>query len=129
MKGIREAAMSPDKEPAITWPKTSSWDTSRYDGNYAANDYKPSYDTGYKKPVKGQITITMSIENNEIGNETDEDNPAYDPVLAAKIAEALAYKRLEELAGNDYAKRYTISFEADDYFNSYEITIILTPII
>lgn len=82
---------------------------------------------GYKKPEKGTIVISMTLEADEIGPEADDTNEKYNYNTALRKAEETAYDRIEALLGKNYESKYTLRFEVDDW-KDYDVIVTLTPI-
>lgn len=137
MKGIREAAMSQEEEaPATsTWPKSKSpslfdknFDSDRYDGSWNDPAYTShSYKT-YKKPDEDEITITLKVPYSKLGAFADINSPLWNDIKAEEKATEIAYDRIEKLLGKNYESKYSVSFNASDMYEEYEVEATLTPV-
>lgn len=141
MKGIREAAMGlPEEEPTPKYEsgkgyKSNLFDHDRYDGAYNTDEYTTGYTPkkykGYEEPepiIRGTMSITISIENAEIGKYADFDGPDYDSERATTIATEIAYDYIEKLAGKGFESRYKVDFDVTEGYNDFDANITLTPL-
>jgi len=142
MINIREAAMSkpsPKKENILfdeeygcgRYNETTYNKKDRYDGNYDPSKkgrkeyYKDQQD--YKERYEN-FTISMIINNDEVGPTADVCSGMYNEVKAEGIALEIAYDRIEELLRKEYTSIYNISFQAYSRLNEFKVEVTLSPI-
>lgn len=120
MRGIREAAMS--KEPEKSSLFDSEYNDEQYPyTNYRHRNYSPT-------TTKGEVTISIIIDSEEIGEIADYTNPSYDWAAAETKATEIAYDRIEALLGKGYTSKYSASFQISPNYDEFEAVITLTPI-
>jgi len=129
MKSIRETVMSKKEEPIEEYlgeysPRKNKLLGDDYD-KYDYPEFAPS--STYNDPVKGQITITFNIENEEIGKIADDSSASYDWDKASSKATEIAHNRIEELLDKNYKSKYQVDTETCMIYNKFEITVTLKP--
>jgi hypothetical protein len=133
MKGYRERAMSTDNDEISSPSKTSSLfsPTSSHKKHYDYDGYNNGWDNPdsyrYNLTNFNIITILMNFKYEDIGITKEEDDETKLANAETKAIEA-AYDRLEELLGKNYESKYQLSFQAVDEYDSYLVTITLTPV-
>lgn len=138
MAGIRETAMGIGKEDKIPKKTQSSFDDYKeyktYGKGYEEGIYGGYYDDeeeyithSKKKKQKGEITIKMTITDEEIGDIAKETYN-YDFKKVEMKAKEIAYDKIIKLAGKNIEKEYCMSISADfDDQANLEITTFLIP--
>lgn len=140
MKGIREAAMSKEEDtPESTWPKpktpsifSKDFDRDRYDRSYDYDkhgDYNNKYQSSYKtNNTEDDITITLTIPYSKLGVKLNADGEIINELAGETKATEIAYDRIEQLIGKNYESKYILNFDvSDNYYDSFEVEVTLTP--
>ena len=141
MKGVREAALTKDEPEIAKEPKHHHFDSDRYDGSYYDQEYgyggyrkqgslfAGNRKTQYEETMHGQLKITVSISNSQIGDVADEYSEGYSYEKTIAKAENLAKDEMTKLAGAEWQKRYFYSMEdCNASWGGVEVEIKLTPL-
>lgn len=145
MRGIREAAMSQEKEETTYYPKSSyskpytpykpyKQDSLLYKDQYnptkaeIARDEKEMGIGEYESMKREQITITFAISEEHLTDSMSRyyDDYDFEPVKAEAIT--MAYDKLIDLLGKEFESKYSVSFDADEGYGDVEVVVTLTKI-
>ncbi len=122
MKGIREAALTKEE---LEIPEDYGYSSYGKQGSL----FEGSRRTHYEETVNGQLNITVSIANSQIGEVADEYSEGYSYEKTIAKAEELANAEIAKLAGADWQKRYFHSIEdCTALWDGVEVEIKLIPI-
>lgn len=128
MKGIREMSMGTPDEPKYNPAPLYPAAYKPHQHNSSLFDYDNYPPKKYTEPVKGIIEIKLTIDASDLGPVADETANQYDWNAAQNKAQEVAYDRIEELLGTGFDGRFSLEFNVYDDGESYEVSVVLTPI-